>query len=171
MWCTYSMEHNDGKLSLSFRERCQVIGIALGFLLVLGFLAFLAITYAAPTTLLALIPDAFRAGKIRTGLGLCATMVFYVAGLPVGLILSAVGIIQGALGNRTRLTRWVLREMNQAEVRKRHERMLKSLEAEGELSRKDVVLQNYLPPAVGWGILLGFLVLVVAALVWFATRE
>jgi hypothetical protein len=165
------MKHDEGRVDLSFRERCQVIGITLGFLLVLGFLAWLAFTYTDPGAALAGISDAFRAGKVRTGLSLCACIVFYVAGLPVGLALSAVGLFQGALGRRTRLTKAILREMDHEEIRKRHERMLKALDAEKELSRTDRVLHSYLPPAVGWGIFLALLALVVAALVWSATRE
>jgi hypothetical protein len=165
------MDFDDGKVDLSLRERCQVIGITLGVLLVLGFLAWLVFTYTDPAAALAGISDAFRTGKVRTGLSLCLCIVFYVIGLPVGLAFSTVGFWQGALGRRTRLTKAILREMDHEEVRKRHERMLKALDAEKELSRTGKVLQSYLSPAVGWSILLTFLALAVAALVWSATRE
>lgn len=145
------MEHKDEQIDLSLRERCQVLGIATGFLLVLGFLAWLAIAYAAPATILDLIPEYFRAGKIRTALGLCVTLAFYVVGLPVGLLLTLLSIFQGASGRRTRLTRWILRDMSQQEVRKR--------------------LHSSLPPAVGWAIFLAILVVALAVLVWAATRE
>jgi hypothetical protein len=87
---------------------------------------------------LAGISDAFRAGKVRTGLTLCLCIVFYVAGLPVGLALSALGLFQKALGRRTRLTKAILRKMDHEEVRKRHERMLESLDNEKGLSRADM---------------------------------
>jgi hypothetical protein len=58
-----------------------------------------------------------------------------------------------------------------AKVRKRHEGMLRALDAEGEHSPAEKVLQTYLPPAVGWAIFLGLLVVAVGVLVWVATRE
>jgi hypothetical protein len=163
-------KQHERRNDLSVRERCQVVGIALGFLVVLGFLAWLAIDYAAPATLVAAIPEAFRIGKIRRGLSLCVTLVFYVVGLPVGLVLSVIAIIQGALGRRTRLTRWILREMKQKEDT-RQEGTPTWLEPEVELSPAEKVLQSKLRPAVGWGIFLGVLVIAVAVLVWAATRE
>jgi hypothetical protein len=136
------MEHEDDQIDLSLRERCQVVGIGTGCLLVLGFLAWLAITYAAPVTILDGIPESFRTGRIRSALGLCSALVFYVVGLPVGLMLSLLSIFQAVSGRKTRLTRWILRGLSQQEVRRRHERALKSLDAEGELSRTDKILHS-----------------------------
>lgn len=165
------MEYKDERNYLSLRERCQVVGIATGFLLALGFLAWLAITYAAPATIIDGITEYFRTGKMRRALGLCVGLVFYVAGLPVGLTLSLLVLFQGASGKRTRLTRWILHDMSQEAVRKRHERTLKSIEAEGELSSTEKALQSYLPPVAGWAIFLGFLLVAVAVLVWAAIPE
>src|SRR5262249_39766306 len=123
-----ALKPDGGQSGLSPRERWKVIGIALGFLLVLGFTACLALNHGFPATIVAGIPDAFRAGQVRRGRGQCTLLAYYVVGLPAGIILSVVMIVQGAKGRRTRLTRWLLREMSQGEVRKRHERMLASLE-------------------------------------------
>ncbi|MBI3467866.1 MAG: hypothetical protein HY000_33070 [Planctomycetes bacterium] len=61
--------------------------------------------------------------------------------------------------------------MNHEEVRKRHEQILKPLEAAGEWSPTDKVLNSFLPPTVGWAILLAFLLGMIALLVWVATAE
>jgi hypothetical protein len=106
------MQQHNEQIGLELRERLCVIGIATGLLLVLAFLAWLAIAYAAPATILDQIPEYFRAGKIRSGLGLCVTLFFYVVGLPLGLMVSLLALFQGACGQRTALTRWLLRELN-----------------------------------------------------------
>src|SRR5262245_22629621 len=142
-------DHDDRPRALSGRERCRIVAITLGFLLVLGYLTWLALRYEAPAGILEGIPQLFRAGKIRSALGLCAGLVFYVAVLPAGLILSLLILLQAARGTRTRRTGWFLRETSHEEVQKRHERMLDSMEAEEGLSATDRTLQTYLPPAVG----------------------
>jgi hypothetical protein len=109
--------------------------------------------------------------RVPKGIVLVFTLTCYLVLLPLAFLVFVAGVVHGLRGRRTRLAAWILREMSQQEVRKRHERMLKSAEAEGELSPADKVMQSYLPPAVGWGILLVFLVLAVVALVWSATRE
>lgn len=161
------MQHNDEQTGLSVRERCQVLLVATGFVLVLGSLAWLAVTYAAPATILEEIPEYFRAGKLRGALALCVVLVFYVVGLPVGLVLSVLSILQGASGRRTRLTRWVLREAS----RKLPGRTPDPLGAEGELSRTDRTYMGYLPPAVGWAVLLAVLAVSLVVLLWAATHE
>ena len=50
-------------------------------------------------------------------MGLCIALAFYLAGLPVGLTLSLLVVLQGALGKRTWLTRWILHDMGQEEAR------------------------------------------------------
>jgi hypothetical protein len=156
---------------LSFRERWQVLGIASGFLLVLGLLTWIAVTYVAPAAIIDEISEKFRAGRIRSAMGLCVTLVFYVVGLPLGLVLSLLSLFQGGSGKRTRLTNWLLREMSDQKVRERHEHTIRSLNAEGELSQTDKVLNRYLPQTVGWAILLAMLVVVLAVLAWAATRD
>lgn len=106
------MEQDEGKTELSLRERRQVLGIAFGFLLVLGFVAWIMIYNAAPSILLEGISREFRAGRIRRGLGICVALVFMVTWLPVVLVLSVIGIIQGVRRRRTRLTKWILLAMN-----------------------------------------------------------
>jgi hypothetical protein len=165
------MKQGNEKIGLALRERCCVIGIATGLLLVLALLAWLAITYAAPATILDQIPEYFRAGKIRGGLGLCVTLLFYVVGLPLGLMLSLLGLFQGAWGQRTALTRWLLRELNSPEVREGNERTNNSLVAHANLTSTEYVLNRFLSKAVGWAILLAAITITVAVLVWAANRE
>lgn len=164
-------QQKNREFNLTPHERFQVIGISLGFLLVLGFLAWIAIGFAFPATLFAAVESAFRGGNPRMGLKACAGLVFYVIGLPVGLIVSMLGIVQGARGKRTSLTMWILRMMNHDEVRKQHEQKLQSLEFEGKLSATEKVFQSFLPQSTGWGILLGLMILAAAVLTWFALRE
>jgi hypothetical protein len=163
------MKQENGQISLSVRERWQVLGIATGFLLVLALLAWLAITYAAPATILDGIPEYFRAGKIRSALGLCVTLVFYVVGLPLGIVVSLLSIFQGASGRRTGLTRWLLREMSEPGAQDGSEPVLKSLDAKTDDT--DGVLNRYLPKAIGWAILVGIVVVAFGILIWAAIDE
>jgi hypothetical protein len=165
------MEHNDEPTGLSFRERCQVIGVATGIVLILGFLSWLGIIQAAPAMILDKIQEFLRAGNIRLAVAGCMLLVLCVVGFPVGLILSVFSIFQGASGRRTRLTRWILREVSQREMQKRRERTLDPLGAEGELSRTDRIVFSYLPPSVGWAVFLAILVGAIGLLLWAATSE
>jgi len=87
------------------------------------------------------------------------------------LLVSVAGVLHGCRGRRTWLSTLILREMSQEQVRQRHVEMRQSLDAEGKLSQTDKVLQVYLPPAIGWAILLGFLAIVVVVMVYMATLE
>jgi hypothetical protein len=165
------MQHSGQQDTLVIGDRCKVVGVASGFLLVLGVLAYLAATFAPPAFLLDGIAEGFRSEKPRRALGLGAVLLFYVAGLPAGIAGSCIAVVQGMRGRRTRLTTWILRESSQKEVRERHEEAMRALETRGELSPAEKMAQTYLPPALGWGLLLGFLLLVVGILVWTATRE
>jgi hypothetical protein len=161
---------------LSWPERLKVVCVSLGFVLVLGFLGWLFWTYNP-------IRDTDWLGKefwepvgvgrrrVPKGIVVLFTVGCYLILLPVACLVFVAGVFHGLRGRRTRLAAWLLRETSQEEARKRHERMLRSLEADGMLSPTDKVLQSYLPPAVGWGIFLGLLVVVVGVLAWVATRE
>jgi hypothetical protein len=161
---------------LTWPERLKVVGVSLCFVLLLGYLGWLfwAFNPIRNTDWLGKeFWEPIGVGRRRVPKGIVAlfTVGFYLILLPVAWLLFVAGVYHGLRGRRTRLTAWLLRQMSQEEARKRHEGMLQSWEAEGELSRMDKGMHGYLRPAVGWGILLGFLVLAVAALVWSATRE
>jgi len=161
---------------LSWSERLKVVCVSLGFLLVLGFLGWLFWSFN-PIRNTDWIWEGFwepiGVGRYRVpkGVAMLLTLACYLVLLPLAFLVFVAGVVHGLRGRRTRLAAWILREMSHQEVRKEHERMLESAEAEGELSPADKVMQTYLPPAVGWGIFLGFLVLAAAALVWLATRD
>jgi hypothetical protein len=148
------MRDHDDQLGLSLRQRCQVVGIGIGFLFVLGLLAWLAISYATPAAILDSIPEFFRTGRIRGALAACITLVFYVLGLPIGLVLALLSVIQGSLGRRTWLTRWILRELSQRRAGKRGEQQAALPGTEGESPALEQALEGRLPPFVGWGVLL-----------------
>src|SRR5262245_6130020 len=161
---------------LSRPERLKVVGLSLGFVLVLSFLGWLFWTYYPirdTDQIWEGFWDPIVVGRYRVPKGIVVLFILagYLVLLPLAFLVFVAGVVHGLRGRRTRLAAWVLRQMSQQEVRKRHERTLKSAEAEGELSPADKVMQSYLPPAVGWGIFLGLLVLAVAALVWSVTRE
>jgi hypothetical protein len=161
---------------LPWPERLKVVGVSLGFVLVLGFLGWLFWTFN-PIRDTAWIGKEFwepvGVGPYRVAKGIAAlfTGTCYLVLLPIACLVFVAGVFHGLRGRRTRLAAWVLRDMSHEEVRKRHEGVLRSLDAEGQLSPTEKVLQGYLPPAVGWAIFLGLLVVAVGALVWAATRE
>jgi len=147
----------------------------LGFLLVFGFLGWLFWTFNP-------IRDTDRiwkefwepvglGGIVPKGIAFVFMVVCYLTLLPVACLVFLAGVFHGLRGRRTRLSGWILREMSQEEVRKRHERMVESLDAQGKVFQTDKVLQSYLPPAVGWAIFLGLLAVGVGVLVWVATRQ
>jgi len=161
---------------LSWPERLKVVCLSMGFVLVLGFLGWLFWAFNP-------IRDTDWIGKefwepvgvgpyrVPKGIAALFILVCYLILLPVACLVFVAGVFHGLRGRRTRLAAWILREMSQEEVRKRHERSLKSLEAEGEPSHTDDALQSYLPPAVGWAIFVGLLIIAAGILVWAATRE
>jgi hypothetical protein len=85
-------------------------------------------------------------GFIPKGIAVLVLVVCYLMLLPVAGLLFLAGVVHGLRGRRTRLSGWILREMSQEQVRKRHERMVKSLDTQGRLSQTDKALQSYLPP-------------------------
>ena len=147
---------------LSWPERLKVVFLSLGFILVLSFVCWVLLT--------PMRDDRFRQdvwkyfwedfwkpldahGSVRQGVAILTVLACHLIFVPLGFMVFLAGVVHGLRGRRTRLAAWILREMSQQEVRKRHDPNL------------------YLSPAVGWGILLGFLALIVAALIWLATRE
>jgi hypothetical protein len=161
---------------LPWPQRLKIVCVSLGFVLVLGFLGWLfwAFNPIRDTDWLGKeFWEPVGVGRRRVPKGIVAlfTVACYLILLPLACLVFVAGVFHGLRGRRTRLAAWLLREMSQEEVRKRHEGMLRSLDAEGELSPREKVLQTYLPPAVGWAIFLGFLVVAVGVLVWVATRE
>jgi hypothetical protein len=161
---------------LTWPERLKVVSLSLGFLLVLGFLGWLfwAFNPIRDTDWLGKeFWEPVGVGRYRVPKGIAAlfTAACYLILLPAACLVFVVGVLHGLRGKRTWLSGWILRGMSHEEVRKRHERMLESLDAEGTLSHTDKVLQSYLPPAVGWTIFLGLLAVGAGVLVWAATRE
>ena len=160
---------------LTWPERLKVVCLSLGFLLVLGFSVWLFWTFNPIRDTDRLWKEFWEpvglGGFIPKGIALLVLVACYLILLPVAGLVFLAGVVHGLRGRRTRLSGWILREMSQEEVRKRHEGMLKSLGAQGKLSPTDKVLQSYLPPAVGWAIFFGLLALGVGVLVWVATRE
>jgi hypothetical protein len=147
----------------------------LSFLLVLGSLGWLFWTFNPIRDTDRLWKEFWEpvgvGGIVPQGIALLFIAVCYLILLPVACLVFLAGVLHGLRGKRTRLSGWILREMSQEAVRKRHEGMLKSLDAEGKLSQTDKVLQSYLPPAVGWAIFFGLLAVGAGVLVWVATRE
>ena len=160
---------------LTWPERLKVVCLSFGFLLVLGFLGWLFWTFNPIRDTARIWKEFWEpvgvGGIVPKGIALLFIVGCYLILLPVACLVFLAGVFHGLRGKRTRLSGWILREMSQEEVRKRHEGMLKSLDAEGQLSHTDKVLQSYLPPAVGWAIFFGLLALGVGVLVWVATRE
>jgi hypothetical protein len=102
--------------ALSLADRSKVGGVAVGFLLVLGYLAYLFLSFSAPRNLPDEIAAAFRAGRLKTAVGMCAVLTFYAVGLPAGIAAALVAAVQALLGWRTRLTTWILRRISEEPV-------------------------------------------------------
>lgn len=153
---------------LSWKQRLQVIGISLGFLLVFELLAYLSYHYVATDATLDDIADMFRAGKHKHALGMCVVLLFYVVGVPAVLVLATIGVLHGLRGRQTSLTDWVLSESSQAEVRQRHESAMDCLEATEGLSHADRILQIYVSPKIGWSLLIAFVAAGIGLLIWAA---
>ena len=160
---------------LTWPERLKVVCLSLGVLLVFGFLGWLFWAFSPIRDTDQLWQEFWEpvglGGIVPKGIALLFLVVCYLILLPVAGLVFLAGVVHGLRGRRTRLSGWMLREMSQEHVRKRHEGMLKSLDSQGKLSRTDKVLQSYLPPAVGWAIFLGLLAVGVAALVWVTVRH
>ena len=163
---------NEGRLT--WPERLKVVSVGLGFLLLFSFLGWLFWSFN-PIRNADWIGDGFwepiEVGRYRVPRGVATffTLACYLVLIPLALLVFLAGVVHGLQGRRTRLAVWILREMSQREVRKRHEH--RPMSAEAESSPAEKVMQSHLPPSVGWGIFLGFMVLAVAVLVWSATRE
>jgi hypothetical protein len=159
---------------LTWPERLKVVCLSLGFLGVFGFLGWLFWAFSPIRDTDRLWKEFWEpvglGGFIPKGIAVLALVVCYLMLLPVAGLLFLAGVLHGLRGRRTRLSGWILREMSQEQVRRRHERMLKSLDTQGRLSQTDKALQSYLPPAVAWAIFLGLLAVGVGALIWVAVR-
>ena len=158
------MEEDDGRNDLSFREQCTVVGVCGGFVVVLSGICWLLISQDGLQTMFASVAKEFRDGHWLTGVGLSFTLVWGIVLYPVGVVLSVMGVYQGAQGRRTGLTAWVLKACDQEEVRRQVEEEnlrgppLPSLHGDG-------IPNVYVPPLIGYGclaaIVLGFVVIFV----------
>lgn len=160
---------------LSWPERLKVVCLSLGFVLVLSFLGAVFWNFN-PLPKTDRFWDGFwepiGSGRHQASEG-SLRLLFLVQCLvllPLAIMVFVAGVVQGLRGRRTRLAAWILRNMNDQEVRKRHEEMLESAEAAGDLTRMERVGQTYIPQRLGLAILFGFLLLGAAAMVWSATR-
>src|SRR5690349_11063743 len=116
--------------SLSTRDRLKVVGLSLGFLIVLGVLTYYVIVLAVPTTVdvYETIGKGFRQGRSRSFL---TALVAPVLGILIVLLIAAgiiefsIGLVHGLLGRRSSVTEGILRGMSHEEFRKQREQMLK----------------------------------------------
>src|SRR4051812_14020569 len=110
------MEHGEEQRRLSLRERCLVVGVSSGFVLVLGATGWLLAAYGGFAALLDRIPKAFRAGDVTSAMRECLILAVFAVGYPGVLVCCLLGIYQGAQGRRTRLTAWILKELRQKDA-------------------------------------------------------
>jgi hypothetical protein len=160
------------KLSkLTPRERAAVVAVSVGSLVVLSFVAYLSVVYWFPAPLVRGIWDevSHRRLKSQRAVWLAMALVYYVAIQPVLIIASVVSAFDGAIGKRTRLTQWILREVSHEQVRKRYDEEL--ADSPDGVSPLDRIQNVFLPSWLGWAVFLGIVVAGAALLAWSAMHE
>jgi hypothetical protein len=105
------MKPEEEKLSLSFRERCEVVGLALGFLVIGVLWTLLVVESYRPSSLrevlailLSRIQKHYQSGNTHLAVAECFGWVFAL----LAIILIVLALMQGVLGWRTSLTRQIV---------------------------------------------------------------
>jgi hypothetical protein len=158
------MELNETRLSA--RERTIVVSVSVGFLIVSSLVTYLSIVYAFPAHFLGQMWDELVRLRFRSAEASGLIFLVMVVVYPVSVVVALVSAILGMYGKRTRLTSWVLREVDHEQVRKRYEES-GLVQTRSDDPEKDIFLSR----RVGWTIFLSFIAGGAALLAWFALVE
>jgi hypothetical protein len=157
---------------LTTGERANVIAVAGGFVFVLAFLVYLSWRFDYFPRFIEQIEEALRGGKIRELRLFILLLLAYGVGLPVGVSVAVIALVQGLRGRSTRLTRWILRESTHAGAMERQARQVDEARRQGTISaREQKVLKIALPPAIGWAIFILFLIAMAVVLIVVINRD
>jgi hypothetical protein len=158
------MEHNQARLSA--RERAIVVSVSLGFVIVSSSITYLAIAYGFPALTLGAVWDEISQLRLGRAGAWGIALLIYVVVYPASVVVALVSAILAMYGKRTRLTSWVLREVDHEQVRRRYERLGVVQTGSDDLA-KDIFLSS----RVGWMIFLSFIAGGAALLAWYALVE
>ena len=158
------MEPNETRLSA--RERAVVVSVSVGFVIVSSLVTYLAIVYAFPASMLGHLWDDLVHLRLGNARAWGVAFLIYVVVYPGSVVVALVSAILGMCGKRTRLTSWVLREVDHEQVRRRYERS-----GHVQTGRDEPDKDIFLSSRAGWTIFLGFLAGGAALLAWYALVE